>query len=354
MSRVNAVKKTLSILIVLTVFFVLGRILYLNVETLLRYEWHFKYHLLFGSFLLLALNYLIAAYVWTLILKMLGRSVSFSQSFRITYLSAAGKYIPGRIWTYVSQVYLADKAGLLKRSTLVSMALMFITYNGVALLFFTWTLLLWEDVPTGLVVMLISLFSMLLLFLLRPKILSKGVGFFLEFFKSKESRLNVGYEDILFLLGLLILDRVIFSMFAYLLINSFLTLDLVAAIKLSGIFSVALFLGMVTFVAPAGLGVREAVQSYLLSLFLPISTAILIPLVLRVSMTSGELLCFVVALKIRKTDVDLPSAVAEKEDTTPQNLRRVAHRGETLRKPVGFLNKQEMKAKQLQGFTDQR
>ena len=339
MSRVSAVKKTLSILIVLTVFLVLGRILYLNIETLLRYEWHFRYHLLFVSFLLLALNYLIAAYVWTLILKMLGRSVSFSQSFRITYLSAAGKYIPGRIWTYVSQVYLADKAGLPKRSTLVSMALMFITYNGVALLFFTWTLLLWEDVPTGLVVMLISLFSILLLFLFRPKVLSKGVSFFLRFFKSKDSKLNVGYKHILFLLGLLILDRVIFSTFAYVFINSFLTLDPVAAIKLSGIFSVALFLGMVTFVAPAGLGVREAVQSYLLSLFLPISTAILIPLILRVCMTSGELLCFVVALKIRKTDIDLHSAVAEEDGTGPRSLPSVAQKGESLRKPVGFLKK---------------
>lgn len=300
MSKISPVKKTLSILIVLIIFFILGRILYLNIETLLRYEWHFKYHLLFPSLLFLGLNYLIAAYVWTLILKMLGCTINFAQSFRITYLSAAGKYIPGKIWTYVSQIYLADKVGLARRLTLVSMISMFVAYNGIAILFFVSTLLLWENMPTSLVIILIPLFSLLLLFVLHPRVLSKTVNFFLRFFKKEKLEFMVSYKSVVFLLGLLILDRVIFSTFVYLFLNSFLTLDLIEVIKFSGIFSVAVLLGMITFIAPGGLGVREGVQSYLLSLFLPVSMAILISLVMRVWMTLGELICFLIALKIKK------------------------------------------------------
>jgi len=339
MSKISPVKKTLSTLIVLIIFLVLGRILYLNIETLLRYEWHFKYYLLFASFLLLALNYSIAAYVWTLILKMLGWNINFAQSFRITYLSAAGKYIPGKIWTYVSQIYLADKVGLPRRLTLVSMMLMFVTYNGIAVLFFISTLLLWRNIPSDLIILLILLFSLLLLFVLHPKVLSKTVNFFLRFFKKEELEFKVSYKSILFLIGLLILDRVIFSTFAYLFINSFLTLDSISVIKFSGIFSVAVFLGMITFITPAGLGVREGVQSYLLSLFIPISTAILIPLVMRVCMTSGELVCFLIALKIKKTAVDLHSAVRGENDTASRSLRGSANKGKALTQPVRILKR---------------
>ncbi|MCK4427897.1 MAG: flippase-like domain-containing protein [candidate division Zixibacteria bacterium] len=300
MLKISPVKKMLSILIVLIIFFILGRILYLNIETLLRYEWHFKYYLLFPSLLFLGLNYLIAAYVWTFILKMLGCTINLTQSFRITYLSAVGKYIPGKIWTYVSQIYLADKVGLAKRLTLVSMVSMFVAYNGIAILFFISTLLLWENIPTDLVIILIPLFSLLLLFALHPRVLSKAVNFFLRFFKKEKLEFKINYKNILFLLGLLILDRVIFSTFAYLFINSFLTLNFIGVVKFSGIFSVAVFLGVITFIAPGGLGVREGVQSYLLSFFIPVSMAILISLVMRVWMTLGELICFLVALKIKK------------------------------------------------------
>ena len=339
MSKIRPVKKTLSILIVLMIFFILGRIVYLNIETLLRYEWHFKYYLLFASFLFLALNYSIAAYTWTLILKMLGCSIDFAQSFRITYLSVAGKYIPGKIWTYVSQVYLADKVGLPRRLTLVSMVLMLVTYNGIAVLFFISTLLLWENLPTGLVLVLIPLFLFLLLFVLHPKVLSKTVNFFLGFFKKEKLEFKVSYKNTLFLLGLLILDRVIFSTFAYLFINSFLTLDPIGVIKFSGIFSVAVFLGMISFITPAGLGVREGVQSYLLSLFIPISTAILIPLAIRVCMTLGELACFLIALKIKKTKVDLHSAIRGENYTASESLHGPASKDEALKQPVGFLKR---------------
>ncbi|KPL04671.1 MAG: hypothetical protein AMJ73_03940 [candidate division Zixibacteria bacterium SM1_73] len=303
MLKISLVKKTLSILTVLIIFFMLGRILYLNIETLLKYDWQFKYHLLFPSLLFLALNYLIAAHVWTQILKMLGYTINLPQSFKITYLSAAGKYIPGKIWTYVSQIYLADKVGLPRRLTLVSMASMFVAYNGIAILFFISTLLLWESIPTHSAIILILLFSLVLLFILHPQVLTKAINFFLRFFKKEKVEFKVAYKSMLFLLGLLILDRVIFSIFAYLFINSFLALNLIEAIKFSGVFSVAVFLGVMTFIAPGGLGVREGVQSYLLSLFLPVSMAILIALAMRVWMTLGELACFLVALKIKEPEL---------------------------------------------------
>jgi hypothetical protein len=334
MSKVSLVKRTASILLVLIIFLLLGRVLYFNTEALRTYQWELKYHLLFFSFIPLALNYMMAAYIWILILRMSGRNMDFSQSFRITYLSACGKYIPGRIWTYVGRAYLAAKAGIPHKLTLASMVLMFVTYNGIAILFFLCTLLLWQNVPIALAVALITLFTPLLLLGLHPKVLSKATNFSLRLFKKGEVKIGFGYGSIISLLGLLVLDRMIFSSFAYLFINSFMTLNPVAAIKLSGIFSVAVFLGMIAFIIPAGLGVREGIQTYLLSSFIPVSTAVLIPLALRLCMTLGELVCFAVALKIRKTDIQVPPSSREERCLESYGQKAQEGNGKTASQPL--------------------
>jgi uncharacterized membrane protein YbhN (UPF0104 family) len=190
---------------------------------------------------------------------------------------------------------------------------MFAIYNGIAILFFLCTLFLWQNVPIALTATLTTLFALPLLLVLHPKVLSKVTNFSLRLLRKEQVEIGFGYRSIIALLGLLVLDRMIFSGFAYLFINSFVTLDLIATIKLSGIFSIAVFLGMIALIVPAGLGVREGIQTYLLSSFVPVSTAVLIPLALRLCMTLGELICFVVALKINKADTQvLPSGRKER------------------------------------------
>ena len=80
-------------------------------------------------------------------------------------------------------------------------------------------------------------------------------------------------------------------------------IDLSQTVILCGIFAISVIAGIVSFFVPAGLGVREGILSYLLSLFIPISAAILISLVMRVWIASGELVCFLIALKIKKPEL---------------------------------------------------
>ena len=95
-------------------------------------------------------------------------------------------------------------------------------------------------------------------------------------------------------------DWIIFGIAAYFLINSFYHIDLSQTVILCGIFAISVITGIVSFFVPVGLGVREGVLSYLLSSFIPVSAAILISLVMRVWIALGELVCFFVALKIKK------------------------------------------------------
>jgi uncharacterized membrane protein YbhN (UPF0104 family) len=102
---------------------------------------------------------------------------------------------------------------------------------------------------------------------------------------------------------ILMADWVIFGVAVYFLVNSFYHIDISHTLILCGIFAVSVITGVASFIVPAGLGVREGVQSYLLSLFVPIPAAILFSLIMRVWMTSGELACFLVGLKIKKPEL---------------------------------------------------
>ncbi len=112
--------------------------------------------------------------------------------------------------------------------------------------------------------------------------------------------IKAGFGQILEILLLLVGDWIIFGVGVYLLLNSFYAIEFNQTVILCGIFAISVIVGIFSFFVPAGLGVREGVQSYLLSLFIPVSMAILISLVMRVWMTLGELVCFIIALKIKR------------------------------------------------------
>jgi uncharacterized membrane protein YbhN (UPF0104 family) len=107
-------------------------------------------------------------------------------------------------------------------------------------------------------------------------------------------------SEIASILLVLLADWVIFAAAAYFLVNSFYQIDAQHTIILCGIFAVSVLAGIASFFVPAGLGVREGVQTYLLSLFIPVSAAVLISLAMRAWMMLGETGCFLAALGIKK------------------------------------------------------
>lgn len=114
---------------------------------------------------------------------------------------------------------------------------------------------------------------------------------------------QAGFKPAVEIILILLADWLIFGVAVYFLVNSFYPINLSQTVILCGIFAISSILGILSFFVPAGLGVREGVQSYLLSLFIPVSAAILISLAMRIWMTLGELMCFFVALKIKKPEV---------------------------------------------------
>jgi len=306
----SVIKKLAALLVVLIIFYFLGKSLYHNWGELSAQKWSIKPLPLIFSFFLLIINLAISAYVWKKILQLFGAQLPFAQSFKIMSLSGLGKYLPGKIWLYVGQIYLSQKAKIPKSICLFSLLLLFAAYNLAGLLVFIASLFLWRRFSPVLISAWFIAGCGAFLVIFSPKIMNgvlRGVfGIFKrlrEKFPDNGLVFRTGFRPVLRIILLLVADWMIFGAAVYFLVNSFYHIDLSQTLILCGIFAISSILGILSFFVPAGLGVREGVQSYLLGMFIPLSAAFMISLVMRVWMTLGELMCFLVALKIKKPEV---------------------------------------------------
>jgi uncharacterized membrane protein YbhN (UPF0104 family) len=298
--RPYILRKVVTFLVIFTIFFFLGKTLYHNLGEININRGTLKLPLLILSFLCVVINLAIASYAWKRILSFFQIKLPFEQSFKITSVSSVGKYIPGKVWQYLSQIYLGQKVGLPKSVTFFSMVLLFVAYNLAGILLFLFSLFFWEKFSLLLISALLFVFITISLVIFYPPILNKVLKILLHLFKKEALSIRVGFDQIIKILLILAADWAIFGIGVYLLVNSFYSINFDQTVILCGVFAISVISGILSFFAPAGLGVREGVQSYLLSLFIPISMAILISLTMRVWMTLGELACFLIALKIKK------------------------------------------------------
>lgn len=292
------------------VFFFLGKTFYHNLGELSTPSWEIKPFPLILSFPLLMINFAISSFVWTKFLKLFGTRLSFDQSFKIMSLSGLGKYLPGKIWLYLSQIYLSQKANVPRSVCVFSLLLLFVAYNLAGVLIFLASLFLWGKISPTLISLSLLLCSFLFLAIFSSQIFNRMLKFF-SFVSNKLNRrfllegltfhgeLSQSSQIVLVLLA----DWLIFGVATYFLVNSFYRIDVSQTVILCGIFAISSISGIISFFVPAGLGVREGVSSYLLSLFMPVSAAILISLVMRIWMTLAELFNFFIAWKIKKPEI---------------------------------------------------
>jgi uncharacterized membrane protein YbhN (UPF0104 family) len=300
-------KRIAALLVISACFFFLGRTLLNNLAQISSHQWQPKLAPLLLSFLFLGANLAVSSLVWKMILALFGVGLPFSQSFKITFVSAPGKYVPGKIWIYLSQIYLSQKAGIPKGVALLSMLLLFSGYVLAGVMVFAFSLFFWEGFSPWLIAafLLVSLWLFWSLFSGRVQnVMSKLLGFvskrYSQALTSQGLHFNAGAFEIVGILLILLADWAIFAAAAYFLVNSLYQIDIQHTVILCGIFAISVLAGIASFFVPAGLGVREGVQSYLLSLFIPISAAVLISLAMRAWMILGETGCFLAALRIKK------------------------------------------------------
>jgi hypothetical protein len=289
-------KNILSVGVACTLIVFLFTKLYQNYDVFIKQEIFLSPFILSISIIPLIMSYFFVPCVWSMILKCLGSSVTYRKAFQIQYLSHLGKYIPGKIWSYVAQSYLASKINIPVKTTLVSNVILMGIMSISSIVIFSLSFLTWNmfDIYIRFVIVLSCLLIVSMVFM--TGILEKFINFVLmHVFKTN---MLFRYKDLDYqcLFISIFLDWLMFSTGIYFMVNSFYNIDVVQSIIIVGTFSISWVVGYYAFVAPGGLGIQESVQVYLLNFFFPLPISIVIAFASRLWMTFGDVCVSLLAL----------------------------------------------------------
>ena len=229
---------------------------------------------------------------WWLLLSGLNQKIDWLEGWQAHFKPALAKYIPGFIWQYVGKGVLTGALGVPAR--VIGALLIWEFFQaiwlgvGVGLLFFPQAEIMGWELPPGTqialrgigVVMLLALLAMILS---APKLLSRSSvsGFELrkKYFYLSTAVVTFGW----IMLGLALwmtlasFQRIEFNSYPFAIFS--LTMSLVG--------------GILVLPVPNGLGVREGIMIYLLSPVITQQVALLVSVVSRLQLISGEIFCVI-------------------------------------------------------------
>ncbi len=257
----------------------------------------FNYWLVILSYACMFASFLTHAGVWKLMLAAYGAKLSYVHSFQIVVTSQLGKYIPGKVWFALGRMYLAKEFGVPERVSIVSVALesVLLVISGAVIALLTIVAPWAQNFPLK-----YSLLALIIvvcgLVVTHPRIFGRLVNLTTRMLKQESIQMNLTYAG---MVGLLLLYSVCWfwqGIGFFFLIGSFYEIEMAKWPVIWGIYALAWITGFLSFLAPAGLGVREGLMTLLLSFYMPLSLAVVVALVARIWSTVAEVLAFFVSL----------------------------------------------------------
>lgn len=280
-------RKFLGVLITLGIFYFLGKRLALNWKDVCVYSWKFHLPWLFSSLIVLCLCSLLTVLPCLAFWRQRGVQISYYQGFQIFYLSGLGRYLPGKVGFFFGFIYCCQRMGIGKTEALLGFAFRvgFTTFSGILI-----SLCLYFVSPAGEYFSFTeNMFRLVFILLLAC---SGGIAIFVCLRKRIAQCVLEKMWKVSFLskFSILQLLRLLFAHIMlwcgvgiafFLFVKSLTPLGWHLILEMIGIYVMAWTVGFLSFITPAGLGIREGVLSFLLSTILPETTAISVALMSR-------------------------------------------------------------------------
>ncbi|OHB72535.1 MAG: hypothetical protein A2W23_03560 [Planctomycetes bacterium RBG_16_43_13] len=294
-------RRTIGVIIAVVIFYFIGKMAYREWDKISGYDWSPSLPWFIASIFLLLCVYLMGAYGWTLVLRMLGTRIAGTKGISIMLLSLYGRYVPGGVWAVLGRVYLCRLEGIPDSRSGMSILLEQSYQIVSAGLVFAISLLFWAD--TGSVLRLLPLVFIMPFFVafLHPKPFLKIVNPVLSRLGRGAINFSLSFNKMLILAGYYLIYWIVTGIAFFFFIRAFYPLDIHNIPVLIGIFAISFAAGYLAFFTPAGLGVREGALTFLLSLFIPMPIAIGVSLLSRLWLISVEIVILVIFLINRET-----------------------------------------------------
>ena len=241
----------------------------------------------------------VLALLWLGVVRSLGGRLSAAEAVQIHCLTQLGKYVPGKVVLVVGKVCLAVRQRVAAALAALSAAYEqgFVLVSG-ALVVLVSALL--AGLPMLRAYRLVLLAACLIgAACLHPRVVRLVLEGLSRLLPGQREWRVLSYEATAGLLLLYALAWVLNGAIFYLLARGLCDLPVRYLPDCIGIMVLGTILGYVALIVPAGLGVRDATISVMLSAYVPLPAAIAVSLVLRVVVTAVEALGVLLALALR-------------------------------------------------------
>ncbi|WP_139416741.1 lysylphosphatidylglycerol synthase domain-containing protein [Agromyces laixinhei] len=255
------------------------------------------------SFLLVLVGLVCGTLSWIAVLNGLGPRVPTLRGAQVLLVGQLGKYVPGSVWSYVMQMELGRQYGILRPRVLVTA--LYAAGIGVVSSLMLGALALPVVVQGHPELMWLFLLLPIGLACLHPKVMTFLASFVLKLFRRPPLEHEVTFLVVGKAVGWSLLSYIAYGLHLWLLVNSLVDPDIGTLVLLTGAMALGFTVGLIAFIFPSGLGVREAILIGAMALLLTIPEATAVSLVSRAMFTAADLLgagvaiLFVVLLRRR-------------------------------------------------------
>lgn len=239
------------------------------------------------AIVLVVLGLLATARMWRANLAALGHRLPAATTYRVFFPAQVGKYLPGAVWPYLAQLRLIRTYGVPARATLTA-STMFLAMHvstGIAL---------GAALLAGIGAITAQLWWLLLLAppalaLLQPRVIVWIAGRLPA--RGETAAPSLGWPGLARPAGWMLVGWLCYGAAGFVTLTPFVGgRELpAAAVAATGAFAVGWVVGLVTIVAPAGIGAREATFALLLTPLVGAAPAVAVALLLRLCHLAADL-----------------------------------------------------------------
>jgi uncharacterized membrane protein YbhN (UPF0104 family) len=271
------------------------------------FEWRLQVVPLLLSFAFALLAFFIFALCWRAIIAGFGHRVSPGKSFKISYLSNLGRYIPGKVWQVFGMLYLARKEGVApERAAASFVILQFFAIPASFLVYILAAqfepLILIERIaaagPKTAYLLTGAMLAFCLVLVFYPRPLLSAVNWVLRRAGRPETVFELDKSVAVFVFAGYFLGWICYGIAYWLFLRSLLGVQAPDVTASVGLFNGAYQIGYVMLFAPGGLGPRELAMGELLEPFVAIGATVAV--LARLWSIVVETLAALLALAVRK------------------------------------------------------
>ena len=153
---------------------------------------------------------------------------------------------------------------------------------------------------------------------IHPKIINFFLGILQKITKKNNLKIPITYVQMLKVVVLFILNWIVLGIGFYMVAYAIYPLSLNYMLYVAGVFGLSVIIGILAIFAPSGLGVREVILVFGLSLIMPKEYAVIISIVSRLWMTVSELSVIGLGYIVDKVSKSRKNYVLEK----PENKKK--------------------------------